>query len=120
MTAHDACIFFNRQQKIIKDIDNYALFVRTIKPKIAGSELMAIPCMHIALDELYHGKILIEPEHALVPAESHRDIAIPPFQLIDPPKFICRYCGTVIVTKQKYCHECGQKIEWESKDAVSK
>ena len=73
-------------------------------------------------------RIIITPEREVVPNESHRDVAKKPFDAHIPdqyktkikPYFVCPECEEPLKKTFRYCPRCGQKIDRESKYAVSK
>lgn len=110
-----------------RDAADCPLVIRTSEPHLSGYGIVPIKWLSVGFD-WYKGKILVTPEKELVPKESHRDVAKKPFDAHIPdayktkikPYFVCPNCEEPLKKTFRYCPYCGQKIEWESKDAVSK
>ena len=41
-------------------------------------------------------------------------IAYDTYQTVETKKYSCPTCGTNLFHEQKYCSECGQKLDWGS------
>ena len=72
--------------------------------------------IEVVLEPIYHlgdasvGELEVEEAKSLTVKEYTRDLCGRTFFISECPKCGCGLDGNQV---QKYCHECGQKLEWE-------